>query len=326
MNDILYDAITSAGIDADYTNSGTEIFMECPLCDDHKKRLYINRRSFLWICHNCDEAGGLTRFLEQVLRIDPFVAYRLRKQIEGVKAPVVSKKPEVERADVDVPMALPDGFLPLDNPDDPLQRQFFDYLRSRGIDDLMIRAHRMGYCLSGYFSYRVIVPITRNGIVKGWIARAIVNATDHPGFKKVLTSQGSKTSQMLFNLDHVKGLDEIGLVEGVFDALTLPDRLVASLGAKLSPYQRLMLREAGVKSIILFYDPDEAGIDATVKVAHELLASGFGVKVASLPPGIDANEAGAALVKKALGEAVEVVLESKHKLREVIKEIQGIKQ
>jgi DNA primase len=122
------------------------------------------------------------------------------------------------------------------------------------------------------------------GVLRGWVARLIRPAMEHE--QKVLTPPGMKSSLLLWGLDHVK--TSCVLVEGVFDALAFPDGVaVASLGAKLSPIQRHLLRQRGVEKVIIMYDHDEAGKKGAKRAARELVAAGFETWIAVLPEGID---------------------------------------
>ena len=297
MNDNLLELIIKAGYDADYASSGEEIVLECPLCGDHKKRLYVSRRDFLWICHNCGEKGNVYRLLEKILHFDPMKASHIAKNLLGhahKREHIESEREDTILSDEEV--SLPDGFMPLTNPDATLQRRFWVYLIDRGVTPEHILEDRMGFVLGGYYAYRVILPVYRDGKRVGWLARDITGEAE----KKVLTAPGMKTSQVLYNLDRAKGRKVIGLVEGAFDALTLPYDLVASLGAKLSPIQRRLLREAGVSCVILLWDSDEAGITGMQKTIPQLLGAGFEVRLAILPAGADPNSAGQDEVGRAI--------------------------
>ncbi len=160
MNDQLLDLISKSGIDADYASSGEEIVLECPLCNDHKKRLYVSRRDFLWMCHNCGEKGNVYRFLEKILRYDPMKASHLANNLlgHGKKRELIASEREDAVLD-DKEIDWPEGYMPLTSPDAPLQRQFWNYLTRRGVDNARILDDKMGFVLGGYYAYRVIVPI-----------------------------------------------------------------------------------------------------------------------------------------------------------------------
>lgn len=296
MSDILFDHARKRGLDVQYASGGDELLMACPLCDDHKPRLFCNRRSGRWICHNCGEHGTVWSFLERICRLDPMAVYRAARQFIGTR-PGVTEVTPVETPVVD----LPEGSLPLDDPSALLQRRFWRYLEGRGIGPTLVREYELGYCPGGYYAGRVVVPIKMQGVLYGWIARDITGEAE----KKVLTPPGAKLSQALFNIDHVAGPGVL-LVEGVFDALAWPTQAVATLGAKLSTQQRRLLRGAGISRVTVLYDGDDAGRAAARRVGRELAMSGFDILIATLPDGTDPATVSSFELKQSLEIAAQV--------------------
>lgn len=115
-----------------------------------------------------------------------------------------------------------------------------------------------------------------------YAARAIASVAP----VKVLYPEGAPMSHLLFNLDRMRPGQEIVITEGVFDALRLPDRSVATFGAHLSATQRGLLRRLTNK-VVLCWDGDEVGRTATKQAAAELRSDLFQVRVAELPDGTD---------------------------------------
>jgi DNA primase len=80
------------------------------------------------------------------------------------------------------------------------------------------------------------------------------------------------------------------LVEGYFDFAQVYqggyEGVVASCGTALTPQQAQQLRRF-TSRIVLSFDPDAAGQGATAKSCEMLVAEGFDVNVAILPPGED---------------------------------------
>jgi DNA primase len=80
------------------------------------------------------------------------------------------------------------------------------------------------------------------------------------------------------------------IVEGYFDAIALHQagvtNVVATLGTALTPDHVRTLRRFATK-IVLLFDPDEAGIRASVRSVDLFADSGLGVRVVSLPSGDD---------------------------------------
>jgi DNA primase len=108
---------------------------------------------------------------------------------------------------------------------------------------------------------------------------------------------------MLFALDEAKDgiskLDQAVVVEGYFDAIALHaagiNNAVASLGTALSIEQvRLLLRYTESKQLILNFDADKAGTNATERAIGEIANLAYTgevqLKILNLPNGKDADE------------------------------------
>ncbi len=83
------------------------------------------------------------------------------------------------------------------------------------------------------------------------------------------------------------------VVEGYFDCVVLADagfpHVVSPLGTALTIEQAHLLRRYA-EQVILAFDPDAAGEQATLRGIDLLVESGLQVRVAQLPPGIDPDE------------------------------------
>ncbi|HEY5611421.1 MAG TPA: toprim domain-containing protein, partial [Thermoanaerobaculia bacterium] len=101
-------------------------------------------------------------------------------------------------------------------------------------------------------------------------------------------------SSLLFNLhrakDQIRKLERAILVEGYFDCITLDHSgvsgVVASMGTSLTPGQASLLRK-GAPRVVIAYDGDDAGRNATLRAAPILLSSGLHVDVLDVGRGYD---------------------------------------
>ncbi len=205
-----------------------------------------------------------------------------------------------------------------------------EYLEGRGIEEATRLAFKLGYApntwdaLSGYLKKQgVSVPqIEASGLVslkeqggyydkfRGRLMFPICDAQGRviafggrilgEGEPKYLNSPETAVytkGQHLFGLyqarDAVRKQGYAILVEGYLDFL-IPfqagvKNLVASLGTALTEQQvRLLGRYA--KKIIVNFDPDTAGVNATKRSLELLLTEGFKVNVLSLPEDLDPDE------------------------------------
>jgi DNA primase len=172
---------------------------------------------------------------------------------------------------------------------------FRQYLSERGLSPATVEQYGIGYCRTGKYAWRVVIPIMFFGTLISFVARAISDRQP-----KVLTPPGSRTGTVLFNLDRLWGREDVVLVEGIFDALAMPDRAVAVLGSRLSAAQMRLLTEAGVRRITFCFDPDPSGQKAVANIAEQLVARFDDIRIAHLPAGTDPAKVGPAILQEAL--------------------------
>ena len=145
-----------------------------------------------------------------------------------------------------------------------------------------------------YFRNRVIFPIINtSGDVIGFGGRVMddskpkyLNSSDTPGFKK---------SKNLFALNYAKNhcSDRLILCEGYMDVIACHaagfENAVATLGTALTQEQaRLMAKHT--KQVVIAYDSDEAGQNATRKAIRMLTDVGLEVKVLNMEGAKDPDE------------------------------------
>jgi hypothetical protein len=297
------------GFDPQRASGGRELIIECPFCG--RKKLYVNATTGLWLCYRCEERGNKWSLLEKVLGIDPIrTGYIIRTKLDSVED---GRGPQLGPGPLTKPPWLPTGFVTLPPfSSGALSQTLYDsysyhrYLIRRRFSALHIQMFRIGYAPGNpAYDWRVIIPVFMHGQLRSFVARSIYDecfrchagAVGFPpicecpvGWLRVLYPPGSKMSELLFNLDSVdRGSDAI-LVEGVFDAMRVSPTLgnvVATFGSHLSQTQRSLLRRAGVETVIIMFDGDEAGRAGTAKAAEELRSDLFRVRIVDLPDGTD---------------------------------------
>ena len=144
------------------------------------------------------------------------------------------------------------------------------------------------------FRNRLMIPICRDtGSVIAFGGRAVdqdqqpkyLNSPETPIYSKGRTLFGLNLSK-----NAIRGRKFAILVEGYFDFAQVYQAgfqgVVASCGTALTPQQAQQLRRFTGK-VVLSFDPDTAGQGAAAKSCEMLVAEGFAVNVATLPPGDD---------------------------------------
>lgn len=144
------------------------------------------------------------------------------------------------------------------------------------------------------FRNRLMIPICRDtGTVIAFGGRAI-DGDQQPKYLNSPETPIYSKSRTLFGLNLSKAAIRQGgfavLVEGYFDFAQVYQAgfqsVVASCGTALTTQQAQQLRRFTGK-VVLSFDPDAAGQGAAAKSCEMLVAEGFEVNVAILPPGED---------------------------------------
>ena len=143
------------------------------------------------------------------------------------------------------------------------------------------------------FAGRVIFPIRNHiGVTVGFGARAI--SGQEPKYLNSSESDLFQKSKLLYNFDqakkHIRKQNEVILFEGYMDVISAYQagvkNSVATMGTSLTKSQAQLLKRY-VDTVIISYDADQAGIEATYRAATLLKEAGCIVKVAELKQGLD---------------------------------------
>ncbi|MBI2369176.1 MAG: DNA primase [Deltaproteobacteria bacterium] len=207
------------------------------------------------------------------------------------------------------------------------------YLAERGVTEATIREYELGYAperwdgLAGYlagqgvspeaaerlglivlrdgrgvdrFRRRVIFPIRNlTGRVVGFGGRTL--GEELPKYLNSPDSAIYHKGKLLYGLHVAKGpirsADLAIIVEGYFDLLMLHQlglrNAVATLGTALTP-DHVRLLQRFTRTIVTFFDGDEAGTKATARSLELFLEEGVQARVALLPRGMDPDSFGRA--------------------------------
>ncbi|WP_067727387.1 DNA primase [Oceanobacillus damuensis] len=206
-------------------------------------------------------------------------------------------------------------------------KEGYQYLKDRGIGDEAIDAFQLGFApnvkdfvaefltkkgfhqqllikagilsqqndnaVTDRFRGRVIFPI-RNHIGKtvAFGGRSITN--QEPKYLNSPESELFHKGKLLYNFDlakkHIRKENEVILFEGYMDVISAYQagvkNVVATLGTSLTEPQAKLLNRY-VETVIICYDGDMAGLDATYKAANLLKKVGCSIKVANLDNDMD---------------------------------------
>lgn len=143
------------------------------------------------------------------------------------------------------------------------------------------------------FRNRLMIPIhSESGTLIGFGGRSL-DGSD-PKYLNSPESEVFNKSNTLYNLhrakDQIRKLERAILVEGYFDCIALDSAgiagVVASMGTSLTSGQASVLRRRA-SNVIICYDGDNAGKQASLRAAPVLLSAGLGVEIANVGEGDD---------------------------------------
>jgi hypothetical protein len=182
---------------------------------------------------------------------------------------------------VDLSVPLPTGFRPCY---DKVKNTYRipPYLKGRNIDQKMVRRWGMGYCMSGKYSERVVIPVVCKGMTS-FVARDMTGRS----FFKYL-NPGTLQANFLGGFDRLDSSVPVFVMEGIFDAIRWD-----GWGFQSCPYFGAHLREPQIELLVALNPPEvvvvpdgEAYQDVVVKCSH--IAHLFRcLKVVKLPYGVD---------------------------------------
>jgi hypothetical protein len=217
-----------------------ELRVDCPFCrkrkgsQDTKRHLYINPGKGAH-CFRCGFATRRLEWLSGVLQLQLAVA-----------------TPDAPPPAVQLPKEYSTDWQT------PLGRLAWGYLQYRQLSPALIAAYQIGYCATGAYSQRIIIPILEDGVLRTFVARDWTNR------QPLRYRRPPGATATFYNWDRVRHQDVILLTEGCFDVLALPQYAVGLLGKQLQPAQRAaLLRQPTLHTVLIALDAD-ADRDAAV--------------------------------------------------------------
>ena len=196
-----------------YSNKGEHLFY-CPFCNHHKPKLSINIEKNVFKCWVCDTRGRDNYYL--VKRFGNFNQQQEWLQFTNqtdINDFEIIFSGSVQKEFVEQIIELPEEYKSLVNNNSLSYTLPLNYLKKRGIKEDDILKWRIGYCSSGEYAGRVIIPsFNENGNVNYFVARSCRD--QFPRYKNPPVSRN-----ISFNELSIDWSDDIVIVEGVFDAI-----------------------------------------------------------------------------------------------------------
>jgi len=236
-----------------YSDKGNEFLFACPACNHHKRKFSVNLDKNVYKCWICDYRG---RNLRRVVR-------RFGSFTQLQKWDQITNRTDLERfADLFMEsehreesqkLELPQEFVSLCSESVPATAVYaMRYLQRRGVTKEDILKWKIGYCFSGEYRNRIVIPsFDKDGDISYFIARSY--SGDSYKYKNPRASKN-----VTFNELYIDWNKDLIMVEGVFDAL-VAGNAVPILGSTLrkgSDLLRQIVRND--TPIYIALDPDAA--------------------------------------------------------------------
>lgn len=309
--------------------NGSDYVGMCPFHDDHSPSMSVSSRLGIFKCFVCNTGGNVFTFVSKYENVSYPESIRIVASKCGIELHSQGsfEKKEKFQKEYDL-MNLSLKFYQ-NNLATSFGKEAKEYLKSRGIDDNIIKNYKFGLSLGNtklkefleskkenlelayelgllnkdginyydMFSNRIMIPIFDNqGHLVGYTARAYLKDEKN----KYINSKETpiyKKSDILFNYYFAKDTarlnKELILVEGNMDAISLSNsgvkNVCALMGVLVHPKQIEAIKRLNSR-VILVLDSDNAGSDATIKVGDQLYNEGINLYVVRLSGAKDPDE------------------------------------
>jgi DNA primase len=274
VNGVLLGLVQSVLGKGNATSRGNYSF-HCPFCNHRKPKLEINlvpttKNENPWHCWACDTKGKTIRSLFKGVKVDGSKYSELNT--------ILGTTYKTDKIELTQEVELPKEYKPLYNlsRNDITARQALAYVKRRGITPIDILKYQIGYCESGQYTNKIIIPnYSADGKLNYFIARSF----EEDPFRKFDAPSADKNS--IIGFENLINWDlPVILCEGAFDAIAIKRNAIPLYGKTLSNQLKKKLLSNNVKNIYLALDSD--ALKSTLRIAGDILQSGKTLHVVKL--------------------------------------------
>jgi len=307
---------------------GENYFGLCPFHKDHNESMSVSPKKQIFKCFVCPKdstpSGNVFTFLSKYLEISFYEAVAMLGRELGYDIQVNNKKIEKNSVDYEI-YDLATKFYQ-SNLYSTSGISAVEYLKQRNIDMETIKKFKIGLSLSkstltnsllnkeydlnklidlgitnenkkDKFINRIMFPLfDPNGRVVAFSGR-IYNIKDNSKYINSMESEIFKKGNMLYNYhiakSSAKKTDYVIVMEGFMDVIRAStigiDNCVATMGTAFTDEHMNLLKRI-TNNIVLCFDGDKPGEDATISSLDDLFKAGFNTKVVRLPENLNSDE------------------------------------
>lgn len=277
------------------STSGDNIAFFSPFISHYKPKLEININTSVdgenvWHCWISEKKGRTISSLFKQLNLPKEKFEQLNKVIESTKYRTTSVT-EKKIATVQLPADYKPLWIKKSTPD--FKNAIF-YLKNRGITIFDIIKYRIGYCETGEYAGKIIIPsYDATGQLNYFVSRAFYKADSQK-------HKNPKVSKDIIGFElFVNWAEPIILCEGAFDAIAVKRNSIPLFGKVIQPALQKKIIEERVRNIYLCLDAD--ALKNAVQIAERFMAEGLNVYFVELQDA-DASELGFEQINKILAD------------------------
>lgn len=236
----------------------------CPFCNHYKPKLEVQMTTSekgenpfeCWVCH---VRGRTIKSLLRQLKVPYDQAHPILSLI---------RKGESAGYKIEESLELPKEFKPLaqSSLQSVVANKIKKYLLLRGVSEYDIKKYNIGYCMSGEYSGRIIIP-SYNALNK---LNFFVSRTYEDSYSKYKNPSTSRDIIFFENL--INWNLPVVIVEGVFDAFAVKRNAIPILGQTVSSELLKKLSQNNVKDIYVALDKD--ALKQAIRICQQCLAMG----------------------------------------------------
>ena len=276
-----------------YVNNQLQV--NCPRCQerdglptpDGKYNLEINPQKRVFRCWKCENpffSGTLGRLIKTY---GGSTNYELYRSLAGVMGDYTPNEDDIEFE----PLFLPKEYVSfklMDNTNADHMEAYKYMVLDRKIDKELLYRYNVGFCLSGRYRKRIVVPsYDKYNELNFFVTRNY----DKTNKKRPPYDNPKVSKNIIFNENLINWDSTVFLVEGVFDMFSVPPNVIPLLGKKISSELFIKLKELK-PNIIVLLDPD--AITDAIQLFYMLQTAYVGyeqrVKIIELPGDNDIDE------------------------------------
>ena len=311
------------------TTRGKNFFGVCPFHSDHSPSMSVSKERQIYTCFSCGASGNVFNFVMDYENINFTSAVKLIASKAGIFLDISEKHPNDKNKELYDIFELTQKFYS-NNINTNYGKEAKEYLNKRSINNEAIKEFGIGLSLNkndlltnllinknyktdvaiktglimkrenGHtdtYVNRIMFPLfDLTGKIVGYSGR-VYNTNSKSKYFNIKETEIFKKGELLYNYhkakDNVRKENQLIVVEGFMDVIRLYTvgitNVVATMGTAVTKSQALLMKRLS-NNIILCFDGDDAGNDATNSCIDELNKIGIIPKVVRLENNSDPDE------------------------------------